>query len=254
MLNRWSWVALGVGVGAYVAFTLAAFPAATAYRWFGREPVRLAGIEGTVWAGRAKLGSVADLPLSDIRWRVHAWPLVLGRVTADLEARLTDGFISGHVAATPSAVEVTQLKASTSLPTLRAVLPVQNMRGLASAELSRLRLVHGWPTAVVGRLRLADLQVPPLGQPTAQLVALGNYEITCDDDTPADGLSAMFHDTGGPLEVTGTLALDANRAYTLDSLIKPRSDASTMLVQGLAIMTAEPDAQGRRKLTLTGSL
>lgn len=251
MLGRWSWLALGIG--AYVAFTLASFPATTAYRWFAREPVRLAGIEGTVWTGRARIGSVAELPFTDIRWHVTPWSLLVGRLAVDLQARLTDGFISGHVAATPTAVEVTELKASTSLPTLRSVLPVQGMQGLASAEFSKLRLEEGWPTAVVGRLRVEGLEVPPLGQPN-QLVALGNYEITFDDDTPADGISAMFHDTGGPLEATGTLTLKTGRAYVLDGFLKPRPDASAVLVQGIAIMTPEPDAQGRRRLMLTGTL
>lgn len=250
MLNRWSWIALGVG--AYVAFTLASFPAATAYRWFAREPVRLAGIEGTVWAGSASLGSVADLPLSDIRWSVHPLSLLLGRLSADLQARLTDGFVGGRLDATPSALEMSELKASTSLPTLRSILPLQGMQGLASAEFSRLRLTNGWPTAAVGRLRLRDLQVPPLGG--QQLVAIGNYEIVFDDETPADGITAMFQDTGGPLEATGTVAVDEARAYKLDGLIKPRADASPALVQGLALMTPDPDAQGRRRLTLTGSL
>ena len=246
MPNRWSWLALGVG--AYLAFTLASFPATTAYRWFAREPVRLTGIEGTVWAGGASFGSVAELALSDIRWRFHPLPLLLGRATADLEARLPDGFVSGRVAATPSTIELTQVKASTSLPTLQVVLPLQGMRGQASAEFSRVRLEDGWPTAIVGRLRLQNLQVPPLGG--QQLVAIGNYEITFDDETLADGLTGMFHDTGGPLEATGTLRLDAKRAYKIDGLIKPRPDASPELVQGLKFLTSEPDAQGRRRLDL----
>ncbi len=253
MLSRWFWLALGAG--AYLAFTLTSFPATTAWAWFGREPVRLAGIEGTIWTGRAALGSVAQLAVSDIRWHVHPLPLLLGRLTADLEVKLTDGFVTGRVAATPSSVELTQLKVSTSLPVLQAVLPVRGMQGLANADFSRLRLERGWPTVAIGRVRLAEIEVAPL-VPTGgqQLVPLGNYEVTFDDDMPEDGITGTFRDTGGPLEVTGSVVVEENRAYKLDSLIKPRADASSALVQGLSIMTPEPDAQGRRRLTLTGSL
>jgi hypothetical protein len=67
-------------------------------------------------------------------------------------------------------------------------------------------------------------------------------------------VAAQFADEGGPLAVTGTVRLDAARAYTFDALIAPRPGADESLVQGLAIMTGEPDAQGRRRLTLTGTL
>ena len=252
MPSRWSLIALGIG--AYFAFTLASFPAATAYRWFAPDAIRLAGIEGTVWSGQAAIGSVAELPFTDVRWHVRPLPLLIGRMSADLQTRLADGFVNAHVSATPSVVEIGGLKASTSLPTLAAVLPTRGMQGLVSARFSRLRLEDGWPTAAVGSLRLAQLQVAPLlATDTQQSVALGNYEMTFADSTSAGGIAATFKDTGGPLEVTGTLTLDAMRAYKLDALVKPRSDASEPLLQGLSIMTADPDAPGRRRLTLTGS-
>src|SRR5690606_2720287 len=53
MPNRYAWIALGLG--AYIAFTLSSFPATAAYRWFAPETLRMAGIEGTVWSGRAAL-------------------------------------------------------------------------------------------------------------------------------------------------------------------------------------------------------
>lgn len=253
MLNRWSWLALGFG--AYLAFTLASFPAATAYRWFVPEPVKLTELQGTLWTGQAASGSVSNVAFSDVRWHVHPLSLLIGRLSAEVQARLTGGFVSASVSATRKAVELTDLKAGTTLPALRAALPLAGLRGLASLDVARLRLENGWPKVVVGRLSIANLQIPPLDDPGSQaLVPLGNYEIDFDDRTPTDRIAATFKDTGGPLEVSGTLALDSNRAYTIDGLIKPRADAPAELVQGLVLMTSEPDAQGRRKLHLPGTL
>ena len=67
-------------------------------------------------------------------------------------------------------------------------------------------------------------------------------------------LQRSFVDNGGPLEVAGTVNIDDTRTYALDALVEPRAGAPESLVEGLKIMTAEPDAEGRRRLNLTGSL
>ena len=252
-MKLWHWLA--VGIGAYLAFTLSSFPAATAYAWFAPPGVRLAGLEGTLWSGRAAGGAVGDVAVRDVRWRVYAWQLLLGRVAADLRAQLDDGFVSAQIKATRGRLQLSEVRGSTSLPTLRNVLPIAGIRGAASLKLSALDvdLAKAWPTKVVGDLTLAQLETPPL-LPTGarKIVPLGDYVVHFVDGT--GGVNATFNDTGGPLEVKGTLALTAARAYTLDGLIKPRADAPQELVDGLAVMTADPDAEGRRRLMLTGTL
>lgn len=252
MAGRWSWVALGVG--AYVAFALAKFPAPVAVQWFVPGNVSVSGIQGTLWSGSASAMSVDGFALRDVRWRVRPLQLLLGRVDAALEARLPEGFISSDVVASPSSIRFENLRGGASLPSLTPVLPVRGMRGQASLELESLEIEGDWPTRVVGELRVTGLEVAPLvSNGRQQLVALGDYTVTFADAPPRE-LAARFVDNGGPLEVGGTVTVDASRSYTLDALIEARAGADEQLVQGLAIMTAEPDAEGRRRLTLTGSL
>jgi hypothetical protein len=40
----------------------------------------------------------------------------------------------------------------------------------------------------------------------------------------------------------------------IDALVKPRADAPEMLVEGLKLMTAEPDAEGRYRFNEMGTL
>ena len=134
------------------------------------------------------------------------------------------------------------------------MLPVRGMRGQASVALESLVLENGWPAVVVGELKLAGLETLPLiSDGSGALVPLGDYTVTFVP-APAGQLAAQFVDNGGPLEVAGTVSLDAARNYTIDVLVEPRAGAPEMLVEGLEIMTAEPDAEGRRRLSLTGSL
>jgi hypothetical protein len=243
-----------VGFGAYVAFTLATFPATTALRWFAPPGVTFAGVAGTLWSGSAESCSVDGLTIDALRWRTHPASLFLGRISASVEARIPDGFVAGVVTASPASVRFSDLRGATSLPALTAVLPVRGMRGQASVALDELVLENGWPATIVGELRLAGLETAPLiPDGSGALLPLGDYTITFLQ-APAGALAAQFVDNGGPLEVAGTLNMDNTRTYVLDALVEPRAGAPESLVEGLKIMTAEPDAEGRRRLNLTGSL
>jgi general secretion pathway protein N len=251
-MSRWSWWALGLG--AYVAFTLATFPAGTALRWFAPPGLTAAGVAGTFWSGSAASCSVAGFTAELLRWRVRPTSLLLGRITAQINARIPDGFVEGVVTASSSEVRFGELRGSTSLPALTRLLPLQGMRGQASVALEELVLRNGWPTTIVGELKLAGLETAPLipdGRGT--LLPLGDYTITFKP-APPGALAAQFVDNGGPLEVSGSVNLDDTRNYTIDALVEPRADAPESLVQGVDVMTAEPDAEGRRRFSLTGSL
>ena len=253
MRNRWSWLALGVC--AYFVFALSTFPAGTAVRWFVPPPVALNGIQGTVWSGSAASGTIGGLPVQDVRWHVRPWTLLTGRVGATVETRLADGFLNTGLTASASRVQFNDLRGGTSLATVASMLPVRGMRGQASVALSSLEIENGWPVHVIGELKLAALEIAsfvPNGS-TSNLVPLGDYTITFGE-AAARNVAARFVDNGGPLEVAGTLVVSPAREYTFDALIKPRNGASKDLVDGLNIMTADPDSDGRRRLTLTGSL
>jgi Type II secretion system (T2SS), protein N len=254
--NRWSWLALGVG--AYLAFALAAFPAGTAVRWFAPAGVTLSGIRGTLWSGvavggTATRGAFSGFTLEELRWRLRLWPLLLGRVSASFEGRLADGFVSADVDMSSRGIEFTNLRGGGPLAALGGLLPIP-VRGQASVQLSSLVVTNGWPSRVVGELKLAGLEVPPLipGGPTSFL-PLGDYTVTFADATEGS-LAARFVDDRGPLETSGTVTISPAREYALDAMIKPRGGAPEQLVEGLKFMTADPDAEGRRRLTLTGSL
>ena len=251
-MSRWSWWA--VGFGAYVAFTLATFPATTALRWFAPPAITFAGVSGTLWSGSAASCSIAGFTAEALRWRVRPLALLLGRISASVDARIPDGFVTGVVTASPSRVRLSELRGATSLPALAAMLPVRGMRGQASVALEDLVLENGWPASVIGELKLAGLETAPLiPDGTGALLPLGDYTVTFLP-APPGALAAQFVDNGGPLEVAGTVNLDNTRTYALDALIEPRAGAPEALVEGLKIMTAEPDAEGRRRLNLTGSL
>lgn len=254
MPNRYAWIALGLG--AYLAFTLALFPAAAAYQWFAPPELRLAGIEGTLWSGRAALASAGDLPLSDLRWNLEALPLFTrGRLTGRAQARLADGFVDTRITASlGGSVVLRDAQLGTSLRSLAAIVPLGDVQGQLAVRLERAVLRDGWPVDLIGQARVTRLAVPAFlpGAPTAT-VALGDYEMVFEE-TSDESIEARFRDTGGPLEVTGSVQLQPNYQYQLNAAAAPRPDAPPEIVTALDFMAGEPGPDGKRPFELTGSL
>jgi hypothetical protein len=56
-----------------------------------------------------------------------------------------------------------------------------------------------------------------------------------------------------PLEVVGSVRLTANRNYVIDAQVGTRPNAPASIVKALQYL-GSPDAQGRRPLSVAGSL
>lgn len=247
--SRLSLIALGVG--AYIAFALATFPASVAARWFVPDTIAVAGVEGTVWRGSAAFGGVSGLTLSDIRWRLQPAQLLIGRLSLDLDARLGDGFVRTGMTVTPSRVRFDTLRAGINLATVGSLLPA-DASGNASVELETLELADGWPVQVSGTARVADLASSPwIPIPGVTSLRFGNFiaRITTTDDQ----VVAVVNDEGGPLELEGSTRLTPDRRYRLEARVKPRAEASEALVQGLAFV-APASGTGHHPIELEGQL
>ncbi len=164
----------------------------------------LSGIRGTVWSGSAASATIGGLPVQDVRWQVRPWTLLTGRVGGKVEARLPDGFLSTGITASTSRVQFNDLRGGASLATIASLLPLRGIRGQASVALSSFEIENGWPTRVLGELKLAALEVAsfvPSGG-SSSMVPLGDYTVTFGD-APARTIAARFVDNGGPLEGRG---------------------------------------------------
>ena len=144
-MSRWSWWA--VGVGAYIAFTLATFPAGTALRWFAppgvtarrrrrHVMVRAAQRAARSAGSRPRRCAGASGPLS----------LLLGRISANVEARIPDGFVGGdrHGVAEPRAARGParrRLRCRRS----RACCPCRACAVKPTSRSEALVLENGWP-------------------------------------------------------------------------------------------------------------
>ena len=132
--------------------------------------------------------------------------LFLGRISANVEARIPDGFVSGNVIglAEQRAVQRSARRDLIAGARRRAARARHARPGQRCARVarSRGRLARRLPSASSSSRGLESLPLIPDG--SGAYVPLGDYTVTFVP-APEGELAATFVDNGGPLEVEGTV-------------------------------------------------
>ncbi len=236
-----------IGVLVLAAGLLVHAPAAVLYGWTlgarNDEPLRLHGIDGELFAGKAAQVSYANRAVaSDLRWTLRPGALALGRAAFHVRSSGAPLLFDGVVAAGLGGTRITGLKASGDLRTLAALagqsfVPVSGQAGL---DLDHLLLKDQWPQAAEGRVQVLGLSWA-LGQP----VVLGDFQAELRSE---DGnVQAAITTLSGVVDVLGDARLNNDRSYAVDLRLRPRADAPPM-VRNLLQALGPADAEGYHRL------
>lgn len=247
-----------IGLSAYLIFLLHSLPAAQVWR-FAAEPLaeqvpalQLHGPNGSLWRGGAEQLAWDGLPVGRMDWQLAHWPLLRGRLHAEVSLQQGDGHLQGQLRY-PLKGEQLQLKdwrgqwpiqqLAVQLPTLPVALDGQLGLQLASLQLGP----GGWPQALQGRLswhqaRLLMGEAIPLGDLSA--------ELSRSDD---GRLQAHIRDHGGPLRIEAELSLQPGGRYRIDGRVGAAEGADARLPQTLALL-GRADSDGMYPLVLQGNM
>lgn len=244
-----------LGFCAFVLFALLTLPARVALGWFAPTQARFEGVSGTLWHGRAENLQWQAVRLGRVEWRLHPAALLIARLRADLTLTRTDGFARATVAADRQGrLHFTDLTASLPLSALSATPLTGGWSGTLNFKFADLRLDRGWPIQAAGRLDAVALTGSMSGS-AGRPVRLGSYQVEftpAADSAPQTPPAGTLVDTGGPLQVAGSVRLQADRSYVIEGLVAPRPEASAEIIQALQFL-GPTDAQGRRPFSLEGS-
>ena len=109
------------------------FPARVAYQWFAPDAIAVAGIDGSVWSGRAREARVNGIYLRDLSWRLRPQSLFTGKMGYVVEARPSSGFVEGSVAiGVTGKVTLSNLTASMPLESLQQLVALPGLRGVVN--------------------------------------------------------------------------------------------------------------------------
>jgi len=250
------WPLLTLGVVAYLVFAIVTLPANAVLSRLAPR-VNAAGVEGSLWNGRAQLLQVANISLGSASWNLHVLPLLLGRAQADVKITRSDGFVQTTVTASLfSGLRFDRTTASLPLAALPPAVVPGGWRGTLNLKLQRLVLDQGWPVQAAGTVEALELTGP-----ARQPHNMGSYKVTFVEPAAAtgsktrsgNGVSGAVVDLGGPLQVAGTLQLKPERQYLLQGNVLARPSAPASVARTLQFL-GPPEADGSRQFTVSGTL
>jgi general secretion pathway protein N len=253
---RWRWVALGLS--AYFIFLLATLPASLATNRLQKQGVIASGVSGSIWNGRATSLQMRGQYLGAVQWKIHPSRLLLGRLNLDINVKRDDGYLDANISVrSGDRMELTDLRASLPIPALTALANMSGTgggmlsgwKGVLQLQLTELAVEKGWPTQIIGRIEATDL-VGPARQPAS----IGSYKIEFGPQATAGELQGnITSQADGPLDVVGVVRLLPARQYVIDAQVGTRDSTPASIRKALEYL-GTADAQGRRPLSLSGSI
>ncbi len=204
---------------------------------------------GTLWNGSTDSLVVHGQPLGALHWTLRPLSLFIGRLAFDGELLRSDGQARGRVAlGIGGRVSARNLDIHLPLSGLPAGIAPRGWGGVVHAQVQSFELAPRAAPRIVGSIELRGLQAPPPGG-----AAIGSYAVTFPEAPAPDGrLVGQLKDLEGPMQVSGTVAIAADRSYVIEGVVAPRAGASQAVTDTLKFLGA-PDAQGRRPFSLAGT-
>jgi hypothetical protein len=245
---------IGLGLACFAIFVIALFPARAGFALFAPDTVGGFGISGTVWNGSAKIITIGGQQLRNTEWDLALTRLLLGRLGGDIKTRWSGGFAEGFgTISLGGTIRLHDFQGSIDAETLTAAVGAPSLGGQISLQIEELKLSDNWPRHLIGRAEIVNLSSPMMGRGAAALI--GNFAVEFDSTLELDPgkLTGKITDTGGQLELSGTLLLEAPANYTLKTRLKARPDAAVSLQKNLEFL-GTPEDDGTRLFQFAGSL
>ncbi|GIX33887.1 MAG: hypothetical protein KatS3mg125_1843 [Lysobacterales bacterium] len=227
-----------------------AFPARWAWAWFGpkSDRLRVEGIEGRLWEGRALRVWLQDEFLGRLDWTLAPWSVLRGK--PELRLRLSGGplTLSAHLRRVGEGrLELPRLHMT--LPARLAEpaldIPALVLLGAVEVDMEDIELSRFGLERARGRLAWRNASVS--GAAEAHLGDLfGEFE------APSLGrVQARFHDGGGPLALSGSFELSGLH-YRAEARLAARGGDPQ--VQEALRFAGEPQEDGSVLYRVEGSV
>ncbi|MEO6186573.1 MAG: type II secretion system protein N [Steroidobacteraceae bacterium] len=237
-----------LGLGAFALALLAVLPVSWVAKLLPAQ-VQCAGWRGSIWSAQCSglivaANGMAPVKLATVRWKIHPHALLRLALNADVQVSDPEGNATG-VLELGLGQRIVLQDVAVQAPFDRrfaAMLPA-GWTGRIEAQHLALRLKGMRIDGVSGDLQLRNLD-DGRGAP------LGSYRLVFAPGPPP--FVGKLADTGGPLAVSASLTVTADRSWMLDGTVAARASAGPALRQTLDILGA-PDAAGKRRLSAAGS-
>lgn len=243
-----------LAIGSYLLFTLSMVPASKVLglaNSISPLPVKIYGVSGNLWNGRAQQVIAPGQPAIDnLHWTINPLGIFLARLSTDFNASVKNQNITGKL----SVNALGQLKGSD----IRARIDGAVMQQLLNLPMGEL---GGDFNFNINSIELNQTALPimdaSLSWKNAKLtlmdtVNLGNIDLLI---TPQDdgSLLASLSNKQGDLQLSGYASVDAGKNYSIDLRMTPQPTTARNITQSLG-MFAQRQADGSYLLSRKGNL
>ena len=245
-----------LGFVCYLLFLVVKFPASSAYS-FAREslleqkvPIKLYGLNGSVWQGSADVMIYDGKRFDAVAWEFHPMDLLTANLTLSVRLKGEDLALKGRVSQSFfGETRLQNVQANVSAMELLALLkiPAVKLDGKFSLNVPLMTVTGKVPTYIQGKLLWSDAE-----SKFPQKLSLG--DLYANLSTGDDGkITATLGDGGGPLELSGNLELDKNGKYDLKGLFAAREGRKSTLGRSLGFV-GRYDSTGKIPFNQSGNV
>lgn len=211
--------------------------------------VRMEGVSGSVWNGRADALTVRERALGAFTWTLSPRALLSRRVDADITLDgpelKADGFVS---LSGPGSLQLRGMRASVDAQRLQGVLDVPALvfQGRVEFDLRELVVDQYFPAKVEGSALWRDARVG--GSADARL-----GDIRADFATEGVGaIAGTVTDSGGPLSIEGGRFSAGLQGISAEATLRAR-DGDAAVLRALQYI-GQPQDDGSSRLEIRGRL
>ncbi|MFW2373979.1 MAG: type II secretion system protein N [Gammaproteobacteria bacterium] len=241
-----------IAVASYLLFSLSAIPAASIYSLLpGNMPIKLYGIEGSIWNGRADSAVMPSKPpVQQIQWQLSPFALLLASISADFNARFNEQPVVGNVRLSASgSVSISRLKTSMAAAEIAklASIPLGEFDGEVFLDIESASLSDNAIPNIIGDIVWQNAKVT-----LTETVELGQISIKIRPQTNGDLLAKLANDKGS-IDIRGDVTVSQNKAYKLNIVLTPKANTSPNITQSLGFF-AKRQANGSYRVKQNGNL
>ncbi len=205
-----------IGIAAALVLSV---PARFVYDRYGAraQPLRLQGIEGTLWQGKAAMLSYAARPVGPVHWRLDPWTALRGSARGHLNVSGPEWKAESDFLLRGPRVELAAASAEFPASMLEPALDIPSLRLLGDI---RVRMDDVVIEDGMVRLAIGQMIWDEVGVSGAAEARFGR--IVIDFSPRADGsVEGRVRDDGGPLQARGMVEL-RGLAFNAEVLLHAR--------------------------------
>lgn len=236
---------------AYLLFLVVTFPAGLALglALSPQAGVGVADVEGTVWGGRAATVATSGISMGPVVWDWRPTALLFGRFEYDVYFEMAGG--GGEARLGRSLLGNTYMKEVAGSLDGRHInslvaIPGAELAGSILIDLDEVGFDDGVIAGLEGTVLWENAHVV-----SPMAVNLGSLEVELTGEDAQ--INGVVSDKGGPLAVSGGIALVNGKNYSFNAKVKPRENADPALTDALS-MLGQPDRSGAYSVAYSGTL